>query len=276
MEGLVSDNLYEILLETEPEYVLNWCETNKRFNKLCNDPNFWNVYIYSDKDRFHRLMINLAERGMERLFMRLWYEDLNVIKERRTLKESFISAIENGYDKLADKIWNIEIKSEGKIDPHPLATFFANYFWELNPEAVYDEYYTEEGWDNEKLYLVVVPFLKMVQSIKDGNKKDVKYYYKQIYNILDTPSVYLLDALLHSSSVDFLIWGLEEFRHFVFSDFKSLEDILEDEYSSIESFIKSLMEVKNFDLIDEILKISPEDRRKELIATIDRYNNALI
>lgn len=94
------------------KYVANLSKINVNYQRHFNTSLFWNFYLSRktlDKSQqlFHNLLVTLASQGEISLFNYLWSAPLIVIKERRSLFDSYISALKGHHYNTAKFIWSL-------------------------------------------------------------------------------------------------------------------------------------------------------------------------
>jgi hypothetical protein len=153
----------------DPMNISNLCRTNRQFNRYCNEASFWSYYltkstIAESQDFLHSLFIELAKQGDINLFEYLQNIPLVVnrtklVKERKSIFESYLAALRAGNELTADFIW--------KFDPEWIQIRTAS---EVGEEA--------EEFPNIDYRKEFELKLRYIDLVKNKNIKQLKSLYK--------------------------------------------------------------------------------------------------
>lgn len=119
MTYLAPDITRLLSINLSPKDIPALCQTNTNFRNQCLGTNFWINYLSRDNmtpgqtnDLFSDIMIEVALEGDIELYSYLWKKKLiingsEIIKERKTLYDSYMAAVETGDKEIADYIYSL-------------------------------------------------------------------------------------------------------------------------------------------------------------------------
>ncbi len=109
-----------IATHTHPSKIPKLCRASKSILNQCKTPQFWSYYLHehnlsTSQQKLHELFVELARQGDMEFFSYIWNTDIIInrqvlIKERRSLWESYIVALDVGKLKTAKYIYDINYK----------------------------------------------------------------------------------------------------------------------------------------------------------------------
>ena len=91
---------HEILSQLDPTSLLNYCAVNKKANKTCNDPQFWEIYLkHTNHHRWEDLLKEIAYNGNLSLFLYIYEKGtiLNHITDLPDLETCYYYFIEQNF-----------------------------------------------------------------------------------------------------------------------------------------------------------------------------------
>ena len=239
---------YEILSRLDPSSLLNYCHTNKDAKRMCDDPQFWQIYLKRiDHYEWEDLLILVAYNGDLSLFLTIYEKGTNLgqITDLSDLKRCYFYFIEQGFSET----------SISKISD----AFVRDFKYQIIKNSI------------DELKNKLIP---MLDRWGTPNGTDIRTDYIRIILRYDHISAYLPEDYLG----DFIIWNTPHLNYIKFlslniyaSNVEKWERILKLEHASRvdkflvrDSVIKALLRNGYIEIVkDAVTKIRSMIKRSK-------------